>query len=162
VSDRLKPETRVKLDQLIKDRKSWGDSLTPEQHKEYVARAMEIFPPDVRTKMEKRMAELDKQFTFKTIPHLKRKPNRNSRVLLLFVKIFSRIVNTAITIYQIFGLVNIYFAYEIYKVCRKAGWTGIFHTKWTLYVVIYLVILLCLRGLFDALFHYEYKNRNAD
>jgi hypothetical protein len=120
---------------------------------------LDAMPPDMREQSEKRFSDIDRQFNYEVPQSIKKRLRKKeyNPVVAFFARAFDNLLSAVITIYQIAGLANIYFVYEIYKVCKKTGLIGIFHTKWTLFIVVYVIVLFLLRELSFSVFKYASK-----
>lgn len=134
LKERMSPEEYEEFSKKIENT-SFGRKMTEEEKAYYQER------------LNKDQRKYNKRFD-KSFKH------KNS-VLLFLSKVFTSIFTILCVLWTIAGLANIYFVYQIYKVCQVSGWHGIIETKWSLYIVAYIIIYYVLKQAHYRLYKYS-------
>ena len=71
--------------------------------------------------------------------------------------VLEKLFHTVVTLYSMAGLINIFFCWQIYKIVSAVGWKGIIQTKYSLYILIYFVLLFILKQVYYALYKYAHR-----
>lgn len=74
--------------------------------------------------------------------------------LVAIAGIFEKLLHIIVTLYTMAGVANLLFIWQIYKAVSAVGWQAIFHTKYTLFVLAYIVFLFILKKIYFALYIY--------
>lgn len=74
--------------------------------------------------------------------------------LVALAGIFEKFLHIIVTLYTMAGVANLLFIWQIYKAVSAVGWQAIFHTKYTLFVLAYIVLLFILKKIYFALYIY--------
>lgn len=74
--------------------------------------------------------------------------------LVAIAGIFEKLLHIIVTLYTMAGVANLLFIWQIYKAVSAVGWQAIFHTKYTLFVLAYIVFLFILKKIYFALHIY--------
>lgn len=102
------------------------------------------------TKSEK----AEKKKEEKRIEKEMRRSSDKPAFLVALAGIFEKFLHIIVTLYTMAIVVNVLFLWQIYKAVSAVGWQAIFHTKYTLFVLAYIVFLFILKKIYFALYIY--------
>lgn len=75
--------------------------------------------------------------------------------LVFLAGLLQKVFHIALTLYSMAGILMVpLFGWQVYKAFSSAGWQAIFHTKYTLYLVAYFVIMFLIKTVYYALYKY--------
>ena len=88
---------------------------------------------------------------YKRINRRERRIGRLSKpkppVLVFLAKVFGKLIAVIGVLWSLAGLVNLYFAWQIYRAVQAEGWQGLYATWWIYYIVGYVILTIALRKL---------------
>lgn len=99
---------------------------------------------DKLTKKERKKA--DKAF--------QRSLKSKNRFLVSVAGFLSKILHVIVALIGTASVINIFFIWQIYKAVSAGGWTAIFQSEYSLYVVIYLAVFFAVKALYYQLYKY--------
>jgi hypothetical protein len=80
------------------------------------------------------------------------------KIIRKIAYLFYHILTVALTLWTVAGIVNVYGVYKIYQAFKDLGMTGILHTKWSLYLLIWIVVLLAVKEIHYLLYKFSQED----
>lgn len=104
----------------------------------------------IETKSEKAAKEKEYRRIEKEMRASREKPS----ILVSVAGVLEKFMHIIVTLFTMAIVINIFFGWQIYKTVSAGGWQSIFQTTYTLFILIYFVLLFILKKVYYSLYKY--------